>query len=359
MRRTEIAEGAQQIIQAVKESGIDSAMDKMFEGRHTARPSDAPVAELLGALRQYSLYAHKYNGAAKRLAHILDLSNLENPKLWSELINLENQPVIYSSLRDLRFAIDYLPKIIEMVEPEPSDVIQHAINNGKSLLSVVIIEEDNRFSSPARLSNVLESVQLLYEACAIMNEMVPEGLSVVACDSGSDKSFDFLGVAKVIECVKEVILSLWDRVVFFRERKFSERIDLIAKSLPVIDRIGELEQDKKLGPEQAEILRRNIFEGVHKFTESGAIIPEIEERTHYNPRLLMSPIQKLLTSASNEIASSDDGGKNIENGEVENRAANSDLSALSDTEREELFRLLEKTKRKNAPNLQEELNESE
>ena len=59
---------------------------------------------------------------------------------------------------------------------------------------------------------------------------------VIACDSGSDKSFDFLGVATVIECVKELILSLWNRVIYFSEYRMSERIKLVAEALPVIEK---------------------------------------------------------------------------------------------------------------------------
>src|SRR5262249_47586947 len=37
--------------------------------------------------------------------------------------------------------------------------------------------------------------------------------------------------------------------------------------------------------------------GVTKFVACGAMIPEIEKNAHYNPRMLMAPEPKLLTTA--------------------------------------------------------------
>ena len=70
-------------------------------------------------------------------------------------------------------------------------------------------------------------MQKMYEGCARIHKENENGLSVVAIDSGGDKSFDFLGVAKVMEEIRQIVLDLWDRVVFFRERKFEHRLELI------------------------------------------------------------------------------------------------------------------------------------
>lgn len=182
--------------------------------------------------------------------------------------------------------------------------------HGKKLLSVLVIEEPGRFSTAERLSQVLISIGLLYEACATIEGLSPQELSVVACDSGSDKSFDLLGVAKAIDSVKDIIVSIWDRVVFFKERKMETQIELIGKSLPIIDYIGQLEQQNKLGPEEAEILRRKVTEGASKFVRCGAIIPEIEERAaSYNPRILMAPEPKLLSAPTDIPGSAKIGGR--------------------------------------------------
>ncbi|MEZ0610150.1 hypothetical protein ACAW74_16660 [Fibrella sp. WM1] len=142
----------------------------------------------------------------------------------------------------------------------------------------------------------LSSVNLFYETIAQILGHNENDLSVVAIDSGSDKSFDFLGAAKVVTSLKELIIGLWDRVIFYREKKLHERIDLITKALPVIENINTLEKEEKIGREQAEILRRNIFTGANDFILAGAILPEFEQHSTYSPRKLMAPEPKLLNS---------------------------------------------------------------
>ena len=215
--------------------------------------------------------------------------------------------------------------------------------SGKEILSVILIEGRD-LSRPARLVNVLESIELLFQSCAVLTETPSESVTVIACDSGSDKSFDFLGAAKVMEALKEVILSLWDRIVFYRELQIAERLELVAQSLPIMEKIGILEQEKRLGREQAELLRRDVLSGVTKFVESGATIPELEERAHFSPRLLLSPVQKLLVaSRDDDLPSKSTGSPDIPNRLVEE---SEQAQELSEDEVSELRRLL-KSKRTN------------
>jgi len=94
--------------------------------------------------------------------------------------------------------------------------------------------------------------------------------------------------------VKEIILSLWDRIMFFRERQIAQRVELVAKSLPVINEIWNLENENKIGHEEAELLRIKLIDSVQKFITCGAVIPEMLERSTFDPHELMMPEPKLL-----------------------------------------------------------------
>jgi len=185
---------------------------------------------------------------------------------------------------------------------------------------------------------------LLYDSCGTVKKQSSSDLAILACDSGSDKAFDFLGAAKIIEMVKEIILSFWDRVVFFREKKQSERLKLVAESLPIIDEIGSLESQQKLSREQAELLRRNIIKGTNKFISVGAVIPEIEETTVYEPRKLLKPEPKLLiepaktqTAAKPEIETK--GDKFTDDSDD---SFLDELNELSDAEKEKFLNIFNK-----------------
>lgn len=303
MRRSEIIEGATQIIEAINESNLIENLSLIFGSREKQSENANLVMQ---SIKSYFSKAQNFNSSAQQLIEILELNDLENPKFWVAITTASGAGVAHNIYSNIIFATNYLPVIIRLLDREylntAANNTEPIISNGKEmkLLSVTVFESNNRFSSPQRLVNVLESVNGFYTACAYINDESPDTLSVVGCDSGSDKSFDFLGVAKVIECVTQLIENLWDRVVFYKEKQFDVRLDLINKTLPIYEKLSELETGKKIEPELAERLRRNIFDGVNKFVESGASIPEIDARSTYNSRSLLTPVQKLLVSAPEE-----------------------------------------------------------
>lgn len=90
---------------------------------------------------------------------------------------------------------------------------------------------------------------------------------------------------------------------FFKKHGASLDIDLIAKGLPVLEKINQLETSGAITPEKAELLRRNVINGCSKFIASGSIIAEFEaQATLFEPRKLMTPEPKLLSAPRNDEA---------------------------------------------------------
>jgi hypothetical protein len=162
---------------------------------------------------------------------------------------------------------------------------------------LVLPEESGKFSSPARICAALESVATLYEAVAEMNVQSSTDLVVTGCDSGRDKLFEFEGTPDLIAKLKELLLDLWDNAIYYREKKFTERQDLISKNLPVLTDIAGLEEKKQMQPERAELLRRKFIAGASKFFEAGASIPDMDKFATYQPRELLTPKATLLLAA--------------------------------------------------------------
>ncbi|MHC4331729.1 MAG: hypothetical protein ACYSWW_26805, partial [Planctomycetota bacterium] len=108
--------------------------------------------------------------------------------------------LFWQNVSSIRFAQDHLPKVVSLLARQSDRISQpkkkgaEAKENGLSQLSVTVIEEVQH-SSPERLVLALQSINGLYRACAQLMGESEGDLCVVACDSGSDKSFDFLGVA--------------------------------------------------------------------------------------------------------------------------------------------------------------------
>lgn len=304
MTRRDLAIALQHVSAALVESEIIPVFEMIFsrEGVETNAS--------LEAFQKYSRLSSLYGENERKIVDIFHLADLEKTSFWNPIITGNSE--IYgriSTIKDqIELLLNYVPGLLKLVEQDgitPEGKLEKSeVSHGKELLTVILPEENSKFSSPQRLINIIESIEFIYNVCARLEGFAENDLAVVAIDSGSDKSFDFIGAAKIIECVKDTIIALWDRIVFFRERKQSERLDLIEKSLPLVERINRLESEQELSSEQAEIFRRNIFSGIHKFSSSGAIIPELNLVSSYSPRKLMAPEAKLLVEKNTNLSDS-------------------------------------------------------
>jgi hypothetical protein len=332
MRRTELIDGVKTI--------LERSGSKEDDGRGNN-------SDVLIALNGYAIDASKFGETERKIASILKIEILTDARRW---LNFSiRTPMAHELWMLVGQAERFLPTIMNLIEQDYVETMKHdpgkapAVFQGKALLSVIILEEKDKYSNPKRVIETLEAVQLLYESVAILNDQKNEQQMVLlACDSGSDKSFDLLGIAKLVEAVKEIILSLWDRVVFFREQKMGAKLELVANSLPIIEKISEMQKAGHLEPEQAEILRRNISLGAQKFINAGATIPEIEGHSHFNPRQLMSPEPKLLAMPTIPVAQT---GAACPPATPQKPSEADDMSADERAEFERLFKQMKRKKK--------------
>lgn len=299
MRRADLVHAASQLASALGESGVERPLVEVARLGYRAQPVPGELlTRLLSALRDYGLRAHRFTRPARVLSDTLGLAELESADTWTRLISAEGRArEAFAFAERVRFAATHLPKVAALLEQAgvPAiDAVRRGESTDRALLSVQVIEAPRRFSTPTRLATLLESLDLLYGACATLEGAEPNGLSVVACDSGSDKTFELMGAAPVIDALRDLLLSLWDRVVFHRDAAVPERYRLAAESLPILRTVREAHAAGRLSPEQAELLRRRIVEGTGRFLAAGATIPELQERAYANPRTLMAPAPRLL-----------------------------------------------------------------
>lgn len=341
MRRTELLTGVNQVQEAFEASNLIDMLGELI-----TRPdgdSSALISSMLQSLNTYSMHARDYNAAALRITEIFGLNDLEDPSQWSQLVlgassMSEKQRTYVQTLQSRALIVKhYLPKIASLFEGEAAPSSHHLeMEYGtRQVLTVIVIEEAQQFSSPERLTKVLQSIDKLYKVCATLEDADSDSLSVVACDSGEDKSFDFVGSAPAISRLKRMMLDVWNRVVFHRNEQMSKRLELVSYDLPILTDINTAEDEGTIGPEQAELLRRSVLDGTTRFLESGAIIPEIEEHTQHDPRRLMRPATRMLVSPSRptETAASPDA-------DVEESS-----EFLNDADRAELLRLFRRAGR--------------
>lgn len=273
----------------------------MVERGDSTKDKSLPLKVMMAYLDAF----RQFGQTERTVVAICDLEMLHDADFWTMIMINDDPrtPEVYTIYQSVRFALDQLPKLVELLATESDDLVRDskatrkAAGNDRAfeVLSAIVIEEDKK-STAQRLILVFESIQGLYSASA---QLLGEGdadLCLVSCDSGSDKVFDFFGLAKVVQCVKEILVSYWDKVVYFRENKTGRQLELMAQSLPIIERISEMRENGSIEREKAELLKRQVISSVTKFAEAGVTIPEIDQHTSFNPRQLMRPAPKLLVA---------------------------------------------------------------
>jgi hypothetical protein len=293
--RKELKLATVKLFDTILNSGTYALLEKL-QGAEDAGISPTEVFETHA---NYNKMSQGFGDGEQKLIETMGIGFLDNTKFWITLLRKDNKSrkyhqVGYKLIKDM---FGQLPKLNKLLERRSDQLLMDNENEedgpSMSILTLIVIEE-GQLSAPDRLVQALQSVGGLYGACANFLGQPGNDLCVIGCDSGNDKIFDFQGTAGIIECVKQVILSYWDKVVSFREDRTGRYVEMIAKSLPIMEEVELIRQAGEFEPEQAEIIKRQLIESVIQFASAGVAIPEIEDFIVYSPRQLLQPEPKLL-----------------------------------------------------------------
>lgn len=307
MLRSEIVRGLALFLAAVETSNILPVVEQVYRDL-TRQSVESRTIDVLEAYQKFLLaYNTQFTDGARRMMKILDIAEFADNEWWTVLIMAASgnnkltdaSGVVGRPLFRLRFAIDYLPQVIALLKHgtegqmsglTPPVQVDDPITTG---LLVVVPEEDHKNSNPARIVASMEAVATIYEAFAEMDNKPVSDLVLASCDSGTDKVFEYQGRPDIIDKVRKLLLDIWKNAIYFSDRKFSERMDLISKALPILAELGAMETGGKLEKERAALLRRKILAGAAKFIESGSSIPEMSNLSLYIPRQVLAPKEAL------------------------------------------------------------------
>jgi hypothetical protein len=284
---------------------MTDAFDLTLFNQSEQRPRPETGAKLMIVFRSYIQASQHFGAIEHKLIEIFGLQDVESPTLWVEAVaaGIVN-PHIYKFALNLSNFARFAPRILQMLQTDASIAKERFVAEGKEVLTAILVEEPGQASKPERLVEAIESVSRLYLVFATLQGLSPESLAIIGCDSGSDKSFDFLGIADAIKAAKGLIIELWDRTVFYRQLRTDQNINVALKSLSVIEEISRMELQGSLPHEDAERLRHYATEGAGQFLNCGIIIPELKAHTSFDLRRLMVPQPKLLTGAPESHAAS-------------------------------------------------------
>ncbi len=298
MLRSEIDASVNNLINTIEACELVEIFSAVLDSKSEIEPEAT-----LNSFSKFLDITKTYNTFEHQLLKMFNLEKLKDTAFWATLMKSDKPgsragiKEVYSSIK---FALEHLPKFLILIE-DNTDMVSAAVEEGKKNglqyvnLSVMVIEEQE-LSSPKRLVLMFEAIQGLYEVVGLIKNLPVQDLIVTACDSGNDKKFDFLGSSEIIKGVKEILLSFWDRAVFFRDDQTGKQLKLITQSLPMVEEINKLGELGLLEKEEAELLRRRVILAINKFSQAGATIPEMEDSTRFDPRKLMRPDNRALVA---------------------------------------------------------------
>ncbi|MGV1986342.1 hypothetical protein ACQZ5N_06935 [Agrobacterium sp. 22-221-1] len=308
MRRKTIIDGLQKITTDIQNSGVVDLMQGIIQ---RAEKKDSAL-NILPVFQSLLLSYHTYSEDERHLVNLLEISRVYTVDFWTPFLEKttdNNFPThLYPMYGALQSALVISGRFVNILKNDRVEIVlandpkAPQILRDKDLLTLILPETNDQFSSPARVAFAIEAVDLLYKAYAQMFGLETGDLVILSCDSGSDKSFDFTGLPQVIQSVKDTVFGIWDRIVFHSHSQQHANLKLIAESLPVYEKIGQMVDSKSMSPEQGEILRRQVIAAATKFIEAGATIPELDSRALNSPRELMAPERKLLAGPSQQAS---------------------------------------------------------
>ncbi len=273
MLREELIECAQELLEALDHSQIITALRLSLRGRGSEKLSSA---KLIQCFQNYQLKRVEFGTAAKKLEQKLKLDRLVEPEFIATTITGDASIEIFDATRSTDFARQVLPYVVEILEQRDDHLEFERPLGEYETWPVRLPEPNSQISSTQRLVDFLMSVGTIYRACCRIRGLPDQPLRVLACDAGSDKSFNFIGMRVAGQDMRGLLKEFWERARLLRANSYRDRIELGASTITLIERLSA-KNGHRLGDDShlAE-LQGSLNDGIRQFIAVGAVAAEID-----------------------------------------------------------------------------------
>lgn len=352
MRRDVLRNAALRVANDLTESGIDRMMRSGVDNMRS-RVSKDMEKNNWASLHSISTYLTRtsfYHKPELELISILGMTDFTDADFWQKAFSDLDPEFIWETNRKIEFTIQYLPKIVKLLDREFIDAPQNDLENRSNLLvqRVILVDEGDSLSSPDRVIELLLSIKQIYSVIAEINNLPAENLSIIGLDSGSEKSFDFLGIARLMHELRETLTSAYNLIAFHRQNVTLKNIQVAGETLAIVERISEMEKNKTISGEESKRLRHTLFTGIEKFIGTGAYTPEMEKPLE-SPQIVMRPQPRLLTGPKDFIADKSYKSDVSNNNDEQKIDEPHDEEEFSEEELQAAAALMRKSRQNNTP----------
>ena len=302
MRRDIIIHEIEMLLNDLSESGMVAMFERGLEVlRSRGNASENLRWTDIGVIIEYSRRAADYTIQQNYILDVLGLEALSNSRSWQEQSSDTSTEFIYLNHQKINQALTFCPKFLKLIKRE-SDELNDEIDVANDVLvqRIILTDEGKNLSSPQRIIELLQSIEQIYLVICEAHQMRGQKIAIVAIDSGSEKSFDFLGIAKLMYELRETLQSVYNMVSFHKQNVSLKNLQVAGETLAVVDQISKLEQSEAISAEEATRMKHSLFVGLEKFAGTGAYTPEMNVVAPV-PSLVMRPQPRLLTGPADSI----------------------------------------------------------
>lgn len=300
MLRRDIVAGLDEVARLLETDGL-AYVESLGQGGEPDR------AGALHAYREIANAIDQMTAAGHAILDGLGLIALADVTSWTKIVGLETNARGLSELSDelkglhgfIRVAQALVPRL-RLILLNDALAAEYSLSRKNQLLTITLYDDGPRPNSPARDVAAITCVTDVFEVAARLANVSPASLELIGADSGSDRTFNFLGPEKIIAEVRTFFLEVFDRVVFLRQRKASVEMKNAEQALSLLEKINEAEKQRRIAPEEAEILRRKTIGARTKAIEAGALPPDFALTKESKRRLDGSREPKLLQGHEDE-----------------------------------------------------------
>ncbi|HEY0314439.1 MAG TPA: hypothetical protein VGC56_18340 [Allosphingosinicella sp.] len=303
MRRDILEAATRRVVADLKESGIAAMFlkgtDGFRQGNAEERQKSAWIS--LSAITDFINKVSSYSDAEISILHIFQLTDLADPEAWQAAIREPDIDFLFQNNNRVNNVVNFLPMVTELLRREYDPKMAEPSASELEVQTVILADEGgDSLSAPTRLIELLASVESIYKIIATVEGMPDAKLAVVGLDSGSEKSFDFLGLARLMHELRETLKEVYNMVAFHRQNVTLKNLQVAGETMSVVQKIAKMEQNELIPEEEGRRLRHALYTNLEKFAATGAYTREMD-----GPRqpasLVMKPQPFLLTGPIGEM----------------------------------------------------------
>ena len=307
MRREALKSAIERISSDLTQSGLNKMFEDALAHFRNSASTDSKREQWAShsCISDYLVRTSRYGSAEISVLRSLNMDDFLKATFWEVAFEGTDAGFIYSTNSKINFAVTYLPKIVALLRREliDEDQMDLEVTKNVSIQRIILVDEAGKLSSPDRIIEMIQSIKSIYSVIAEINNYTGDDLSIVGLDSGSEKSFDFLGVAKLMHELRETLNSVYGMIAFHKHNLTMKNLQIAGETLKVVEQIRNLETDGAITNEEALRLRHSLYSGIEKFASTGAYTPEMEGNID-TPQILMRPQTRLLTGPVEALSES-------------------------------------------------------